>query len=447
MKRREFVQPAPGSAGNSFHDRGIDAIAPAWQHHVDLISERRGGLTLRRLYCSIILTAAVAAAQSAPSTWEEWVGETPADHAPAGVALTPPMGWNSWNRFGCNVNEAAIRAAADGMAASGMKDAGYQYVVIDGCWTAPRDPAGKLRADPVKFPSGIQALADYVHSKGLKFGIYTATGFKDCAGYPSSRGYEFQDARQFAAWGVDYLKLDSCGTPSKVYPFASVTMREALLAAGRPILFSLCGGDEPWLWGARVGSLLRTANDIKPVFFDPKHPKQPEAVLDILDDQAELYPYAGPGHWNDPDMLQVGNGMTEDEDRAHFSLWAILAAPLIAGNDLAHMSEATRAILTNREVIAIDQDPLGMQGRRVAKNGDSEVWVRELTGGSRAVALLNRSLTAHQIQVEWERLGYARSSPAEVRDIWAGKNYARVQGKFGADVAGHGIVLLTVRPD
>ncbi len=377
------------------------------------------------------------------------------DHAdpllgtPNGLALVPPMGWNSWNKFACNVNEKLIRAAADSLVSSGMKEAGYTYIVVDDCWQGVRDAAGNIQPDAKKFPSGMKALADYVHAKGLKFGIYSDAGTKTCAGFPGSRGHEFQDAAQYAAWGADYLKYDWCDTGTQDAPSSYLTMSQALQATGRPIVFSLCewGGTKPWLWAKNIGNLWRTTGDIADI-WDGVHPNGYSiGVLRIVDMQADLAPYAGPGHWNDPDMLEVGNGgMTDSEYRAHFSLWAIMAAPLIAGNDLATMSQATKAILMNRDVIAVDQDPLGVAGTRIVKDGDAEVWARPLKGGARAVVLLNRGVSPRQIEVTWEQLHYPMGLMAKVRDLWLHKDLTPATGRASAVVAGHAVVMLTIRP-
>jgi alpha-galactosidase len=359
------------------------------------------------------------------------------------------MGWNSWNKFNCNVNELMIRQMADAMVSSGMKDAGYQYIVIDDCWQVSRDSDGNIVPDQPRFPSGMKALADYIHSKGLKFGIYSDAGMKTCAGRPGSRGHEFQDARQYAAWGVDYLKFDWCNltTPSQDAPSSYALMREALNASGRPIVLSICewGTAKPWLWGKGIGNLWRTTGDIMDK-WDGKE-KYSLGMLTILDMQDGLEAFAGPGHWNDPDMLEVGNGgMTDTEYRSHFSLWAILAAPLIAGNDLRSMKPEIHDILTNKEVIAVDQDPLGQQGRRVRKDGDLEVWAKQMANGSRAVVLLNRAAIPQQIAVNWEDLGYPARLSADVRDLWAKKDFGKVTGKFSAQVPSHGVVMVTVTP-
>ena len=369
------------------------------------------------------------------------------------LAATPPMGWNSWNKFACKVNENVVRQAADAMVSSGMKDAGFQYIVIDDCWQTSRDKGGNIVVDSQNFPSGIKALADYVHSKGLKFGIYSDAGTKTCQGRPGGRGYEFQDARQYAAWGVDYLKYDWCNTGTQDAPASYGLMRQALDAAGRPIVFSICewGKNKPWLWGNGIGNLWRTTGDIQDRWGGSE--KWPDGsccsngVLAIVDQQVGLESFAGPGHWNDPDMLEVGNGgMTITEYRSHFSLWSILAAPLIAGNDLSNMTPEIHDILTNKDVISVDQDPLGREGRRVRKDGDLEIWAREMAGGNRAAVLFNRSTSEQQITLNWEDLGYPSHLPAAVRDLWDHKDLGKFTGSFSARVPSHGVVMVMVRP-
>jgi alpha-galactosidase len=353
------------------------------------------------------------------------------------------MGWNSWNKFGCNIREELVRRAADEMVSSGLAKAGYQYIVIDDCWHGKRDGEGRITADPDKFPSGIKALSDYVHSKGLKFGIYSDAGATTCGGRPGSRGHEYQDAIQYAAWGVDYLKYDWCDTGTLDAQASYLTMSDALRSTGRPIVFSMCewGTAKPWLWAQSVGNLWRTTGDI----WDHWQGKKTYSLgmMDIVDLQAGLSAFAGPGHWNDPDMLEVGNGgMTAEEYRTHFSLWAELAAPLMAGNDLSKMTPETREILTNSEVIAIDQDSLGKQGDRVVKNGDLEVWSRPLAGGGRAVVLLNRGETKATVPVRWEDLGYPRLLKLNVRDLWLHKDMPSATGGLEFAVAPHGVVMI-----
>ena len=366
-----------------------------------------------------------------------------------GLASTPPMGWNSWNKFGCNINEKIVRAEADAMVSSGLRDVGYRYIVIDDCWQGARYKNGNILPDFQRFPSGIKALADYVHSKGLKFGIYSDAGEKTCGGRPGSRGYEYQDARQYAAWGVDYLKYDWCNTGTQDAQASYLTMSRALQASGRPIVFSMCewGNSKPWLWAGNVGNLWRTTGDIYDAWEGTNSNGYSIGMLNILDMQVGLAPFAGPGHWNDPDMLEVGNGgMTDNEYKAHFSLWAMLAAPLITGNDLAAMSDETKTILANKDVIAVDQDPLGIEAARVAKDGDYEVWARPIKGGGRAVVLLNRSTRPHDITVTWEELNYPDGLRAAVYDLWAHKDLPQTQGAFTSSVEGHGIVMVTIKP-
>jgi alpha-galactosidase len=395
-----------------------------------------------RLVASIVLL--LFAASAFAETTQEVVNK-----APNGLALTPPMGWNSWNKFACNNNEQTVRATADALVASGMRDAGYQYVVIDDCWQTSRDADGFIVADAQKFPSGIKALADYVHSRGLKFGIYSDAGRLTCGGRPGSQGHEYQDAITYARWGVDYLKYDWCNTGDRNAEEAYAVMADALRQSGRPIVFSMCewGAAKPWLWAKNVGNLWRTTGDIFDS-FSAKDPKRDWAhtVIGIADLNEPLWPYAGPGHWNDPDMLEVGNGgMTPIEYRSHFSLWAMMAAPLIAGNDIVHMDAATRDILLNKEVIAVDQDALGRQGQRVTKQGDSEVWVKPLSDGAAAILLFNRGAAPATIDAGADQLGTTPIS-GRVRDVWAHKDLGRWRGSITANVAPHGVAMFVVRP-
>lgn len=376
------------------------------------------------------------------------------------LAQTPPMGWNSWNHFGCDVDEQLIRETADAMVSSGMKDAGYEYVVIDDCWHGERDSLGFIQPHPERFPSGIKALADYVHAKGLKFGIYSCAGWKTCAGRPGSRGYEYQDALQYAKWGVDYLKYDWCNTEALNAEGAYLTMRDALYAAGRPVVFSICewGTNQPWQWGKNIGHLWRTTGDIINCFdcvVDHGTWKS-WGVLPIVDKQEGLRAHAGPGHWNDPDMLEVGNSMTLTEDRAHFSLWCMLAAPLIAGNDLRNMTRETVEILTNAEVIAVDQDSLGIQGFKYLSDGELNVWLRPLAHGDWAVCFLNRSDKVKQVNYDWKEhnvydslsnrgLDFKETTYA-IRNLWAKKNVGRTDRPFEARIATHDVVFLRLIP-
>jgi alpha-galactosidase len=355
-----------------------------------------------------------------------------------GLARTPPMGWNSWNHFACDVSAQLIRETADAMVASGLRDAGYQYVVIDDCWQVGRDAEGRLVADSVRFPGGIKPLADYVHAQGLKFGIYTDAGRKTCQGRPGTYGHEAVDARTFAAWGVDYVKEDWCYADSLDAPTQYRKFRDALRAARRPIVFSICewGSFGPWEWAPGAGHLWRTTTDIEDKWA---------SMLSNLDISAQHAAAAGPGHWNDPDMLEVGNGgMTDDEYRAHLSLWAIMAAPLIAGNDLRTMTPATRDILANREVIAVDQDSLGVQGTIVREDApERQVWMKPLRDGSRAVVLLNRGATADSITASWWRLRLP-AGPAKVRDLWAHADLGSFTNRFTALVPPHAAVMVRV---
>jgi alpha-galactosidase len=364
------------------------------------------------------------------------------------VAATPPMGWNSWNHFRDKVDDATIRAQADAMVSSGMRDAGYIYVNIDDTWQGERDAEGNIRANS-KFPD-MKALADYVHSKGLKLGIYSSPGAKTCAKHEGSLGHEEQDAKTYAAWGIDYLKYDLCGLrePMKAAPTpeaahqmmvnAYLKMRDALRSTGRPIVYSLCqyGNDAVWRWGADVGgNLWRTTGDISDKYA---------SMSQIGFSQAGLARFAGPGHWNDPDMLEVGNGgMSTEEYRTHMSLWAILAAPLLAGNDLATMTPETVALLTNREVIAIDQDKAGEQGDRVWTEGPIEVWTRRLADGSKAVGIFNRHPGAMTTTVDFSKLGFR--GPVHARDVWTSKDSASISAPYSVVIPGHGVLLLRVR--
>jgi alpha-galactosidase len=363
------------------------------------------------------------------------------------LAATPPMGWNSWNLFAGKVNDADVRAAADAMISSGMKDAGYIYVNIDDTWQGERDAQGNIHANN-KFPD-MKALAGYVHSKGLKIGIYSGPGAQTCAKYAGSLGHEAQDAKTYADWGFDYLKYDLCSfrqdmdreapnDPAKATQMmkdAYEKMHKALLATGRPIVYSFCqyGWDAVWEWGPSLGAnLWRTTGDINPTW---------DRMTLIGFSQAGLAKYAGPGHWNDPDMLEVGNGkLTLDENRTHMSLWALLAAPLLAGNDLSKMKPETTQILTNREVIAIDQDPLGKQGDRLSAVGPVEIWAKPLKGGAKAIGLFNRDDTALPITLKLSDVGF--TAGVKARDVWQAKDLGNLQGTYTATVPRHGVALL-----
>jgi alpha-galactosidase len=371
------------------------------------------------------------------------------------LALRPPMGWNSWNKFACNVNEEMLRNMADVMVSSGMKDAGYLYIVVDDCWHGQRDSLGFIQADPTHFPSGIKALTDYIHSKGLKFGIYSCAGNKTCAGRPASRGHEYQDALQYARWGVDYLKYDWCDTEGLNAVGAYTTMSEALKTAGRPIVFSLCewGTNKPWLWAANVGHLWRTTGDISAIFEGVVNHGSWSSlgVMKILDLQEGLRQYAGPGHWNDPDMLEVGNGMTVNQDRAHFSMWCMLASPLMAGNDIASMTRETHEILTNKDAIAVNQDPLGIQGFKFASKDSLETWFKPLSNGDWAVCFLNRSKQPVKVVFDWKTKVEDDLSKTslngmqvvyKVYNVWTGKYLSDSKNILTEEVPGQDVLML-----
>jgi alpha-galactosidase len=380
-----------------------------------------------------------------------------------GLAKTPPMGWNSWNKFQCNVDEKLIRQTADALVSSGMKDAGYQYIIIDDCWQVKRDSLGFIQPDPDRFPSGMKALADYVHSKGLKFGIYSDAGWQTCGGKPGSRGHEFQDAMMYAKWGVDYLKYDWCNTEGLKGEGTYLTMCNALHAAGRPIVLSLCewGGSKPWTWAKNVGHLWRTTTDITACFdciVDHEGKWQQWGVMQNIDFQEGLRAFAGPDHWNDPDMMEVGNGMSANEDRAHFSMWCMVAAPLIAGNDIFNMKKETVEILNNKDAIAVDQDQLGIQGFRFSAKKDSlEIWIKPLTGNDWAVCFLNRCRNkAADIKFSWkdnpvvdtlskretnfDKVNYS------IRDIWTKKNIGTTKNEIVKTIPAHDVLFVRLSP-
>ncbi len=357
----------------------------------------------------------------------------------AKLAATPPMGRNRWNHFGCKVTAADVRAAADAMVSSGMKAAGYEYVNVDDCWEGHRDAQGRIQGN-ASFPD-MKALADYIHSKGLKFGIYSSPGPKTCSGYEGSYGHVLQDAKTYAAWGVDYLKYDWC-SGSKVYkpsqmPEVYKQMHEALVSTGRPIVYSIsnCGMHSAWEWAASVGAnLWRTTGNIAPNYC---------RMYFIAHSEDGIEPFAGPGHWNDPDALEVGNkGMTYDEQVSQMSMWCMMASPLLAGNDLTHMSAQTHSILTNREVIAVDQDPKGEQGRWVWQIGPYEIWAKPLADGSVAALLINRGVDAARITAQFKDLG--TSGTKHVRDLWQHKELGEFTNSFSAEVPPNGVVMVKV---
>jgi alpha-galactosidase len=390
------------------------------------------------------------------------------------LAPTPPMGWSTWNHFHHDISDALIRQQADAMVSSGMRDAGYVYVNIDGGWEGERDSAGVLHPNR-NFPD-MKALGDYLHSQGLKFGIYSGPGPGTCAGAPASYGHEAQDAAMFASWGVDYLKYDLCSfrqimaqksgataddgngagreqtyaeimarQPPDVVKKADALMRAAyammhrdLLATHRPIVFSLCqyGFARVWEWGPEVGGdLWRTSGDVSDTYA---------SIAANGFGEAGLAQFAGPGHWNDPDFLEVGNGsLTGDESRTNLSLWALLAAPLIAGNDLANMTQETKAILLNREVIAVDQDPLGKEGDRAWEMGPLQVWSKPLSGGDLSVGLFNETSSPEEVPLRLSTLGW--HGPAQARDLWAHQDIGEIQDERTFMVAGRGVVMLRLR--
>jgi alpha-galactosidase len=378
------------------------------------------------------------------------IGQSSTLRAQSTLAATPPMGWNSWNHFAEHVTDADVRTAADLMVSTGMRDAGYIYVNVDDTWQGTRDANGELHPNN-RFPD-MKALGDYIHSKGLKFGIYSSPGPKTCGGFEGSLGHEVQDAQMYARWGVDFLKYDLCSMQDpmreltaknngntdaafKMMIDAFRKMGDALKATNRPILYSLCqyGIAEPWKWGPSVGAQMwRTTDDINDTW----------GRMTIIGlEQADLAPFAGPGHWNDPDMLEVGNGhMTTDEYRAHMSLWALLAAPLLAGNDLSKMSPEDKSILLNKEVIAIDQDSLGKQATRLYQLGDFSVWIKPLADGRVAVGMFNTALDSRDVAFDLSQAGFAHG--ATIHDVWEGKDLGRRTGVYSRNISRHGVALL-----
>ncbi|MBO4843414.1 MAG: glycoside hydrolase family 27 protein [Bacteroidales bacterium] len=365
------------------------------------------------IFIAAILVALPAAAQRRTADLPKFEG----------LADTPQMGWNSWNCFMTEINEDLIKATADAMVELGLVDAGYIYLNLDDGWHGDRDELGFITCDPVKFPSGIKALADYVHSKGMKLGIYSDAGDFTCAGYSGSRGHEYQDAITYASWGIDYLKYDWCATQNANPKGSYILMRNALAKAGRPILFSMCewGSNKPWEWAADVGHSWRTTGDIGPAFLpvpitynEQGRPNwRPQSIIDIINQNEPLRKYAGPGHWNDPDMLEVGNNitvngiyyeMTDSEDRAHFTMWCMMAAPLILGNDLTKITPEALATITNKEMIAIDQDPLGVQGLRLINEETLQYWFKPLANGEWAFCVMNTGEEPANIALDWSKL-------------------------------------------
>jgi len=398
---------------------------------------------------AVFLTAAVLAACGPGKAGKEPAATAPTTAAAVETVLAPvpPMGFNTWNKFGCAVDERLIRETADAMVETGMLGAGYRYLVIDDCWQVDRGADGRIIADPKRFAGGMKALADYVHAKGLLFGLYTDIGPKTCAGRPGAAGHFDLDAATYAEWGVDYIKVDWCNCDDLDARQEYTSFRDALRRAGRPIVLSICewGRNDPWAWAKGVGQLWRTTADIGDNW---------ESVVWIIGANSRHADAAGPGGWNDPDMLEVGNGgMTYDEYKVHFSLWAIMAAPLMAGNDLRTMTEETRSILLNQEVIAVDQDPLGVQGRVVIERGyGGQVWMKPLADGSRAVAFVNYTGRELAQYVRWSQIGIP-AGPARVRDLWAHEDMgihtdtgAKYDERFEVRIPAHGVVMVRIWP-
>lgn len=370
------------------------------------------------------------------------------------------MGWNSWNTFEVNINEDLVKKTADIIVSSGLKDAGYEYIVLDDGWMVKdhRDKNGDLIPDPVKFPHGMKALIDYVHSKGLKFGLYNCAGTQTCAGYPGTRGYEYQDARFYANLGIDFLKYDWCNTNGINATEAYTTMSKALKAAGKPIVFSICewGDNQPWDWATPVGNLWRISGDIYPCFdCEYKHEEgnwSSWGVLRILEMRKDIRKFSGPDHWNDFDMMEVGNGMTNTEDKSHFTLWSMMASPLFAGNDLRIMKSETLNILTNKEIIAINQDALGIQGFKYQSENGVDVWVKPLFDENWAVVFLNRSDKTQKINFDWKKhiiedndfkfILNLTSQKYNVRDLWEHINLGNTNKIFQKELASHDVIAI-----
>ncbi|WP_443052418.1 NPCBM/NEW2 domain-containing protein [Streptomyces sp. JV176] len=414
--------------------------------HPRTIRRRAAGVVAAGMLCVVGPMPPDLAVAAPPSPAQNSSPGAPAAPAPAdGLAFTPPMGFNNWNSTHCRAefNEDMVKGIADIFVEKGLKDSGYQYVNLDDCWALPsRDANGKLVPDPTRFPGGIKAVADYVHAKGLKLGIYTSAGTKTCdsVGFPGALGHEYSDAQQFADWGVDYLKYDNCNNQGVDAKARYTTMRDALRATGRPIVYSICewGQNKPWEWASEVGHLWRTTGDISDNWG---------SMLSILKQNLPLASYAGPGHWNDPDMLEVGNGgMTDTEYRSHFSMWSIMAAPLLIGSDLRTASAATFDILGNKEVIAVDQDPLGRQGRVLSSEGGRWVVAKEMQDGSRAVALFNETSSPQRIATSAQAVGLPTADAYALRDLWQHQSY-NTAGTISATVPAHGTVLVRASVD
>lgn len=374
-----------------------------------------------------------------------------------GLAPTPPMGWNSWNTFATDINEQLVKDIADKFVELGLKDAGYEYIVLDDGWMAKeRDADGNLVADPEKFPGGMKALAEYVHSKGLKFGLYNCAGSQTCAGYPGSRGYEYQDARLYASWNIDFLKYDWCNTEKLNAEGAYMTMRDALAKAGRPVVFSICewGDNEPWKWGQEIGHLWRVSGDISNCWDceDDHGTWSSWGVWKIINMRKNIRAATGPDHWNDFDMMEVGNGMTAAEDRSHFAMWSMLASPLIMGNDLRSATDETIKTLTNKEVIQVNQDSLGIQGFRVSNEGNIEIWAKPLANGSWAMTFVNMNEKPAQLSFDWSEYKITddenskaldtKEKTYQVRDLFNHKRLKDTKHKLKATIGVHDVLMI-----
>ena len=364
------------------------------------------------------------------------------------LGQTPQMGWSSWNKFQGNINEDIIKGIADAMVTSGLRDAGYTYVNIDDCWHSKRDADGFIQPDPQRFPSGMKALADYVHARGLKLGIYSDAGTETCAGRPGSLGHEYQDALQYARWGVDYLKYDWCNTTNVNARGAYQLISDALAATGRPIFLSMCewGDNQPWRWARDIGHSWRVGPDIWCAFDSTRvFPNYVQySVIDCINKNDSLRRYAGPGHWNDPDMLEVGNGLTVNQDRAHFTLWCMMASPLILGNDIRSMNAETKAILTNADLIAINQDMLGVQGLRLTFGDGLEYWFKPLDNGDWAMTIFNPTRKPIVCLLNWQNFNFTdlevsgcstnfNQTTYKVKNLWSGHMEGKTSMKNKVD--------------
>jgi len=372
------------------------------------------------------------------------------------LAPTPPMGWNSWNTFNANINEKLIKDVADAFVKDGYKDAGYNFIIIDDCWSMKqRDEGGNLIADPAKFPGGMKTLADYIHSKGLKFGIYGCAGTRTCGDYPGSKGFEMKDAKLFASWGVDYLKYDWCNTPGLNAEKAYTTMRDALYATGRPIVFGICdwGDNQPWLWAKNIGQLWRISGDIAPCFdCVVDHGTYKDwGVMKVVYMRKDIRKYSGPEGFNDFDMMEVGTGMTESENRSHFTLWSMLASALIMGNDIRNADPATVSILTNKNMISINQDPLGIQAFKYKDIDSTEVWVKPLKNKEWAVCFLNRKKEPVPFEFNWSEhkindpdfdftVDFSREK-YNLFNVWTRKQGGTTGETMKSQIAGHDVLV------